>query len=51
MSSTTYHVRYNPSRAHVLNPGKTLSNFKNFILISIPDIKNTSKDDILFHCT
>ena len=23
--STTYNVRYNPSRARVLNPGKTLS--------------------------
>ena len=45
MSSTTYHVRY-PSRARVLNLGKTLSSFQNFILISILYIKNTNKDDI-----
>ena len=35
-----------PSRAGVLNPGKTLSNFENFILISILYIKNTNKGDI-----
>ena len=45
------HIRLNPSRARVLNPGKTLSNFKNFILISTLYVKNTNKDDILFHCT
>ena len=48
MSSTTYHVRWSLSRARVLNPGKTLSNFKNFILISILYIKNTNKEDIYF---
>ena len=41
MSTITY-----PSRARVLNHGKTLSNFENFILISILYIKNTNKGDI-----